>query len=72
MNIQVCYPDNRIEYVNESILNRLIETKKIIKFRRSSGWVTVGVDPVRDRDESSDSSWRDRKKPIEANSCDAR
>lgn len=47
MLIQVNYPDNRFDYVNERILDGLIETKKIARFRRSTGWVTLGLDPVR-------------------------
>ena len=47
MLIQVSYPDNRFDYVKENILDRLIETKQITKFRRSTGWVTLGMDPVR-------------------------
>jgi hypothetical protein len=47
MLIQVNYPDNRFDYVKENILDTLIETKKIERFRRSTGWVTLGVDPVR-------------------------
>jgi hypothetical protein len=47
MLIQVHYPDNRFDYVKENMLDLLIETKKITRFRRSSGWVTLGVDPVR-------------------------
>jgi hypothetical protein len=47
MLIQVNYPDNRFDYVTEKILDSLIETKKIARFRRSSGWVTLGVDPIR-------------------------
>jgi hypothetical protein len=49
MLIQVNYPDNRFDYVKEKILDSLIETKKIARFRRSSGWVTLGLDPVRAR-----------------------
>ena len=47
MLIQVRYPDNRFDYVKEHILHRLIESREITGFRRSSGWVTVGVDQVR-------------------------
>jgi len=47
MLIQVHYPDNRFDYVKENILDTLIETRKVARFRRSSGWVTLGVDPVR-------------------------
>ena len=47
MLIQVHYPNNRFDYVNEHILHRLIESREISRFRRSSGWVIVGVDPLR-------------------------
>jgi len=47
MLIQVNYPDNRFDYVKEQILDTLIETKQISRFRRSSGWVTLGLDPIR-------------------------
>ena len=47
MLIQVKYPDNRFDYVKEHILDTLIETEKIAKFRRSTGWVTLGLDPIR-------------------------
>ena len=47
MLIQMNYPDNRFDFVKEHILDVLIERKKIIRFRRSSGWVTLGLDPVR-------------------------
>lgn len=47
MLIQVNYPDNRFDYVKEKILDTLIEARKIARFRRSSGWVTLGMDPVR-------------------------
>ena len=47
MLIQVRYPDNRFDYVKDSMLQMLIESRAITQFRRSSGWVTVGVDPLR-------------------------
>ena len=47
MLIQVNYPDNRYDFVKEKILDLMIEKKKIVRFRRSSGWVTLGVDSVR-------------------------
>lgn len=47
MLIQVNYADGRNDYVKGFVLDRLIETKEIVKFKRSSGWVTIGVDPVR-------------------------
>lgn len=47
MLIQVNYPDNRFDYVKDKILDTLIETRQISRFRRSSGWVTLGLDPIR-------------------------
>ena len=47
MLIQVLYPDNRYDYVNEHLLQGLIESKEIAEFKRTSGWVTIGLDPVR-------------------------
>jgi hypothetical protein len=47
MLIQVLYDDNRYDYVKGPQLDRLLEGNKVQKFKRSTGWVTVGVDPVR-------------------------
>lgn len=47
MLIQVLYDDNRYDYVKGYQLDMLLEGNKIQKFKRSSGWVTVGVDPIR-------------------------
>lgn len=47
MLIQVFYPDNRFDYVKDTILGGLIETGRVMRFRRLSGWVTPGIDPVR-------------------------
>lgn len=47
MLIQVNFPDGRNDYVKGFVLDKLIESKEIARFRRSSGWVTLGVDPVR-------------------------
>ena len=49
MLIQVNYTDNRFDFVKDHILDTLIEKKQITRFRRSSGWVTLGLDPVRVR-----------------------
>lgn len=47
MLIQVVYANERYDYVKDFMLDSLIESRKVARFRRSSGWVTVGVDPVR-------------------------
>jgi len=45
--IQVNYPDNRFDYVHKNMLHGLIESRDITRFKRSSGWVTIGIDPLR-------------------------
>jgi len=47
MLIHVMYPGNNYDYVKEFILNDLIKTGEIVKFRRSSGWVSLGSDHLR-------------------------
>lgn len=49
MLIQVAYDDEKYDYVKDFMLDKLIETGAISKFRRSSGWVRIGVDPIRRR-----------------------
>lgn len=47
MNIQVIYFDNTPGFVKADRLDELIKARRIIAFRRSSGWARVGRDPVR-------------------------
>jgi hypothetical protein len=47
MKLQVIYNYDSIGKVNAKDLMRLIEENEIIAFRRSSGWVRIGTDPVR-------------------------
>jgi hypothetical protein len=47
MLIHVVRSDNRYDYVKDFVLDNLIESKGIVKFKRRTGWVTVGVDPIR-------------------------
>jgi len=47
MLIQVKHDDDRYDYVKDFMLDVLIETGAIAQFRRSSGWVRIGVDPIR-------------------------
>jgi len=47
MLIQVNYGDDKYDYVKDFVLDTLIETGAIAQFRRSSGWVRLGVDPIR-------------------------
>ena len=47
MLIRVRYPDGATRMVRPQLLNQLIHTRMISEFRRSNGWVRLGVDPVR-------------------------
>ncbi|UPU34700.1 hypothetical protein M1B72_14745 [Geomonas paludis] len=47
MLIQVSYDDNKYDYVKDFMLEQLIQSGAIASFRRRSGWVRIGVDPVR-------------------------
>lgn len=47
MLIQVSYDDDRYDYVKDFMLEPLIKSGAITQFRRRSGWVRIGVDPIR-------------------------
>jgi len=47
MLIQVEWTNNRYDYVKDFMLARLIDSGVVVRFLRYSGWVTIGVDPVR-------------------------
>uniref|UniRef100_C6DZY2 Uncharacterized protein n=1 Tax=Geobacter sp. (strain M21) TaxID=443144 RepID=C6DZY2_GEOSM len=47
MLVQVNWTNNRYDYVNDYMLDSLIEAGVIARFLRSTGWVTVGLDPIR-------------------------
>lgn len=45
--IEVQFDDGHTDAINPALLNTYIETGKITRFKRSDGWVRVGVDPIR-------------------------
>jgi hypothetical protein len=47
MLIRVQYKNGQEDAVEDSQLEDLIKSNKIIKFMRSDGWCTIGVDPIR-------------------------
>jgi len=67
MLIQVHYSDNRFDFVKDSMLHSLIESGAIERFKRSTGWVTVGLDPVRKfkRDSSHHTDFAFNPKPLD-------
>lgn len=48
MLVKVRYMDGSSEMVRPSLLQYLIENRKIREFQRTDGWVIVGVDQVRE------------------------
>jgi len=53
MLIPILRTDNHYDYVKEFILDNLIELKEVVKFKRITGWVTIGTDTVREIRRSS-------------------
>jgi len=47
MLIRVRYTTGTYDYVSQAFLDDLIRGNRISQFLRSSGWATIGVDPVR-------------------------
>jgi hypothetical protein len=47
MLIPILRTDNHFDYVKEFILDDLIDSAVIAKFKRITGWVTVGKDVTR-------------------------
>jgi len=47
MLINVIYQNGKYGLVEDSEIDELIENRKIKKFLRSTGWHTLGVDPLR-------------------------
>ena len=47
--------------VSTEELDELLQKNALLAFRRSDGWVFVGVDKMRDSRGRTGSSWKDRK-----------
>ena len=47
MMIRVMYSDGRFDLVKPSTLDLLLKQNSLASFKRSSGWVVVGRDPIR-------------------------
>lgn len=61
MLVQVNWTNNTYDYVHDFMLDSLIEAGVVARFLRSSGWVTVGVDPIRIRQPNGDYNGRERR-----------
>jgi hypothetical protein len=69
MAIMVQYADKTFGHVQNSELDELIGSGKIVAFRRASGWVEVGIDPVRVKGGSSEYAGVDRRSVTVTKSC---
>jgi len=71
--IEVIYPDGTSGQVSNDVLDVLIATGKILKFRRVDGWVDIIRDQARLRDYRSDRSFsgQDRRSPWQINATDS-
>jgi hypothetical protein len=45
--IRVKYLDYGYDMVKKNVLDILIDSNKVVEFKRATGWVRVGVDPIR-------------------------
>lgn len=63
MMLKVIYENDKHDMVKNFMLDRFIESGKIRKFKRSDGWVTVGVDMIRGKGGSYNGP--DRRNPAE-------
>jgi hypothetical protein len=61
MLIQVNYTNDKYDFVKDFMLETLIASGAIAKFRRTTGWVQVGVDPVRSRQPDATYNGPDRR-----------
>jgi hypothetical protein len=64
MLIRIVYRNGRYDEIKPFLLDRLIESGKVKKFFRSDGWVVVGRDPLRGRDEHFEGPEKRQKTPI--------
>ena len=46
-HIEAIIGDGTHHLLMPSVLDVLLENNQVVKFKRSSGWVTVGIDPIR-------------------------
>ena len=47
MLIEVEYVNGKCNFVMPETLDSLLEQNKVIGFRRATGWIAVGFDPIR-------------------------
>ena len=69
MAIMVQYKDNTYEPVPDYVLDDLIEEGRIVAFRRASGWVEIGRDPLRGMGAPNDYTGPERRAAVANRNC---
>ncbi len=69
MAIMVQFSNKTFDYVENRVLDDLLERGAIIAFRRESGWVKIGVDPIRKSRFSLLFDGQDRRASAKKQSC---
>lgn len=59
--IEVMFRDGTKGRLAPKVLDVLLDADKVFSFKRSSGWVTVGIDPMRARKKYSDHKGPERR-----------
>jgi hypothetical protein len=62
MFIRVMYRDGRQDRVRRDQLQELIDTSRITKFKRFSGWVSTVCDPTREKRRLFDPDYEGRER----------
>jgi hypothetical protein len=63
MMIRINHPDGRFDLVKASRLDYLIQTVQVSRFKRNSGWVVIGRDPVRNQNKRAFHFGAERRDP---------
>jgi hypothetical protein len=61
MLIQIVRTGDKYDYVKGFMLDSLIESKGIVRFKRSTGWVTIETDTIRGSKRDSVFNGTDRR-----------
>lgn len=69
MKIMVQTKHNTYKRVQHYQLDDLIYSGEILAFRRGSGWVEIGLDPVRKRNDRAEYAGAERREQQEQLSC---
>ena len=69
MAIMVHYGNSTFGFVENRALDDLIDSQTIIAFRRESGWVQIGLDPIRKKSVSQPFEGRERRGTAWKRSC---